>query len=235
VPRTDLAAAAVETRRAAGLGLVGVLVRPNHIGDAYLDDPAYDALYEAITETGVVLGVHEALGVRAPTIGRDRFESFAARHACSHPLEQMTAAAALFLGGVLERHPQMKVAFLESGTGWLPYWLHRLDEHREWMRADECAGLSLAPSEYFDRQCVISCDPDDALAAWVATQVGADHMIWASDFPHPDAQYPDAVDAFLTEVDEHGGLPEADLQQILWDTPLRFYGLADRFAAPATT
>jgi predicted TIM-barrel fold metal-dependent hydrolase len=235
VPRTDPAAAAVETRRAAGLGLVGVLVRPNHIGDAYLDDPAYDALYEAITETGVVLGVHEALGVRAPTIGRDRFESFAARHACSHPLEQMTAAAALFLGGVLERHPQMKVAFLESGTGWLPYWLHRLDEHREWMRADECAGLSLAPSEYFDRQCVISCDPDDALAAWVATQVGADHMIWASDFPHPDAQYPDAVDAFLTEVDEHGGLPEADLQQILWDTPLRFYGLADRFAAPATT
>ena len=233
VPRTDLDAAAAETRRAAEVGLVGVLVRPNHLTDSYFDDPAYDALYAAVADAGLVLAVHEALGVRGPTIGRDRFESFAARHACSHPLEQMTAATAMFLGGVFERHPELRVAFLESGTGWLPYWLHRLDEHREWMRDDECADLSLAPSEYFARQCVISCDPDDALAAWVATQIGADHMIWASDFPHPDAQYPDAVDAFLREVEVHGGLADSDLQQLLWQTPLEFYRLADRFAAPA--
>jgi uncharacterized protein len=233
VPRTDLVAATTEARRTAALGLVGVLVRPNHMGDAYLDDPAYDPLYEAVADVGLVLAVHEALGVRAPTIGRDRFESFAARHACSHPLEQMAAATALLLGGVLERHPALRVAFLESGSGWLPYWLHRLDEHREWMREVECANLSLAPSEYFARQCVVSCDPDDALAPWVTTQIGADHMIWASDFPHPDAQFPDAVEAFLREVDAHGGLADAALRRILWDTPLEFYRLADRFAAPA--
>jgi uncharacterized protein len=233
VPRTDLSAAAKEAARAAELGLVGVLVRPNHLGAAYFDDPDYDELYDAVVDADLVLAVHEALGVRGPTIGRDRFESFAARHAASHPLEQMTAAAALFLGGVFERHPDLRVAFLESGTGWLPYWLHRLDEHREWMHDDECADLSLAPSEYFARQCVISCDPDDALAAWVATQVGANHMIWASDFPHPDAQYPNAVEAFLHEVEEHGGLSEPDLAQILWDTPLDLYRLARRFATPA--
>ena len=109
----------------------------------------------------------------------------------------MTAAVALLLGGVLERHPGLRVAFLESGTGWLPYWLARLDEHREWMEDTECAGLSLTPREYFARQCVISSDPEDTLTAFVIGTVGADHVMWASDFPHPDAHFPDAVDVFL--------------------------------------
>ncbi len=227
VPQRAPVASVDVARQATDLGLVGVLVRPNHLGDQYLDGAAYDPLYDVLEETGLVLGVHEALGVRAPTIGRDRFESFAARHACSHPLEQMTAAAALLLGGVCERHPTLRVAFLESGTGWLPYWLARLDEHREWMESTECAGLSLSPSEYFARQCVISSDPEDTLASFVIDRVGADHVMWASDFPHPDAAFPDALDQFLRRL----GDAERDgpARRVLWDTPLAFYGLADRF------
>ncbi len=226
VPQRYPAETASAARHAAELGLPGVVVRPNHLADVYLDGAAFDPLYAVCEETGLVLGVHEALGVRAPTIGHDRFTGFAARHMCSHPLEQMSAAVALLLGGVLERHAMLRVAFLESGTGWLPYWLARLDEHREWMEATECAGLSLAPSEYFARQCVISSDPEDALAAFVVGEVGADHVIWASDFPHPDAHFPDAVDVFL------GGLAAVDYsarRAVLWDTPLAFYRLADRF------
>ena len=188
---------------------------------------SYDPLYDVLEETGLVLGVHEALGVRAPTIGRDRFEGFAARHACSHPLEQMAAATALLLGGVCERHPSLRIAFLESGTGWLPYWLARLDEHREWMETAECAALSLTPSEYFARQCVISSDPEDTLAASVIDRVGADHVMWASDFPHPDAAFPDALDQFLDRLGD--GVVATDTRRVLWDTPLAFYRLADRF------
>ncbi len=227
VPQRDPDRAAAEVRRAATLGMPGVIVRPNHVADVYLDDAAFDPLYDALEETGLVLGVHEALGVRAPTIGRDRFDGFAARHMCSHPLEQMTAAVALLLNGVLETHDELRVAFLESGTGWLPYWLARLDEHREWMEGSECAELSLSPREYFDRQCVISSDPEDTLAPFVIGAVGADHVIWASDFPHPDAHFPDAVDLFLA------GLADVDrdeTQAVLWDTPARFYRLETRFA-----
>ncbi len=229
VPQRDPTLAAAAARHATELGLVGVLVRPNHVGEHYLDHHSYDALFGVLAEAGLVLGVHEALGVRAPTIGRDRFEGFAARHACSHPLEQMAAAAAILLGGVCERHPLLRVAFLESGTGWLPYWLARLDEHREWMYDGECASLSLAPSEYFARQCVISSDPEDTLAEFVIGQVGADHVMWASDFPHPDAAFPDALDEFLAHLD--GGAVDDDLRRVLWQTPLDFYRLADRFAA----
>lgn len=229
VPR-DPARAVEEAEHVAELGLVGVAMRPNHLGGEYLDSPSWDPMYAVLERTGLVLAVHEALGVRSgTTIGSDRFRGFAARHMCSHPLEQMTAAVALLLGGVLERHPNLRVAFLESGTGWLPYWLARLDDHREWMRDSECADLSLSPSEYFARQCVISSDPEDALAGFTISQVGADHVMWASDFPHPDAAFPDAVDEFLEAI------PDVDddaRRAVLWDTPVRFYGLADRFPAP---
>jgi predicted TIM-barrel fold metal-dependent hydrolase len=228
VPR-DPGAATDEAERAIGLGLVGVTVRPNHIGGEYLDSEAWAPLYDALEDTGGVLAVHEALGVRAGvTIGSDRFTGFAARHACSHPLEQMAAATALLLGGVCERHPRLRVAFLESGTGWLPYWLARLDDHREWLHDTECAALSLAPSEYFARQCVISSDPEDALAAFSIEQLGADHVVWASDFPHPDAAFPGAVDEFLEHVPE---LDDDRRRAVLWDTPAAFYALADRFPA----
>ena len=231
-PLADPRLAAAEARRCAELGLVGVLVRPNRLYGRNLGDAAYGPLYDALETTGLVLAVHEGLGLKGPTVGADRFEGFALRHLCSHPLEQMTAMATLLLEGVLERHPSLRVAFLESGTGWLPYWLGRLDAHHEWMRDTECAGLPLTPTEYFRRQCVISTDPDDDLAAWTISRVGADHVVWASDFPHPDALYPDAVASFLEEAGEHG-LSGPPLDTVLWDTPARFYRVEDRFAGGA--
>ena len=97
------------------------------------------------------------------------------------------------------------------------------------MRETECAELTLLPSEYFARQCVISCDPEDTLAGWTVSRLGADHVIWASDFPHPDAAFPGAVAEFL----EDGGVDPTALPAVLWDTPLRFYGLAERFGPAA--
>jgi len=226
VPLGDPRLAAAEAARLATLGLVGALARPNFLYGRNLGDAAYDPLYEVLADDGLVLAVHEGLGVRGPTIGVDRFAGFTLRHVCSHPMEQMAAMASLMVDGALQRHPGLRVAFLESGTGWLPYWLSRLDQHRHWMRATECAALSLTPSEYFARQCVISCDPEDALVAIAAAHIGADHVVWASDFPHPDAVFPGAVDEFL----EHCGLPDAALNAILWTTPLEFYRLQQRFA-----
>jgi predicted TIM-barrel fold metal-dependent hydrolase len=230
-PIADPELAADETHRAAELGLVGMMVRPNHLYGRNLGDPAYDVFYDALEATGLVLSVHEGLGLRGATIGGDRFDGFALRHACSHPMEQMAAFASLMLDGALERHPALRVAFLESGTGWLPYWLARLDDHREWMAESETKDLSLSPSEYFARQCIISTDPEDPLAATTAARVGIDHLVWASDFPHPDAAYPDAVDEFLHHSPD---LTAEQLDALFWDTPLRFYRLEERFTTDPT-
>jgi predicted TIM-barrel fold metal-dependent hydrolase len=226
-PLADPERAAAETRRAGALGLVGMMARPNHLYGRNLGDRAYDPFYDALEETGLVLAVHEGLGLRGATIGRDRFDSFALRHACSHPLEQMAAMASLVLDGALERHPNLRVAFLESGTGWVPYWLARLDDHRAWMAGSETAGLTLSASEYFVRQCIVSSDPEDRLVANSVQALGAERIVWASDFPHPDAEFPGAVAEFC----EHAGaLDRRALDAVFWTTPLRFYGLESRFA-----
>ena len=229
LPLADVTRAEHEVKWCADASLVAVMARPNHLYGRNLGDPTYDGIHAAIAELGLVLAVHEGLGLRGPTIGADRFTGFAARHALSHPMEQMAAMASLVLDGALERHPSLRVAFLESGTGWLPYWLHRLDEHIEWLADTECDELSLSASEYFARQCVISSEAEDALAASVISAVGADHVLWASDFPHPDAVFPGSVGAFLANLEEHGA-PEEDAYDVLWSTPLDFYRLQDRIS-----
>ena len=223
VPLADVDLAVAEAEHAAALGLVGVLARPNHLYGRNLGDPYYDPLHAALADAGLVLSVHEGLGLRGATIGADRFTGFTARHLLSHPMEQMAAMASLVLGGALARHPDLRVAFLESGTGWLPYWLHRLDEHQEWMDPD-----AERASELFARQCVISTEADDALTGSVIEHVGADHVLWASDFPHPDALFPDAATTFVAEARAQG-ISDADLATVLWDAPLAFYALSERF------
>lgn len=224
LPLADPAAAAGEAKRCADLGLVAMMARPNFVYGRNLGDRAYDDAYAAINDAGLVLAVHEGLGLTGqPVIGSDRFAGFATRHALSHPMEQMAAMASLFLEGTLERHPSLRVAFLESGTGWLPYWLHRLDEHCDWMAETECDELELMPSEYFARQCVISSEAEDALVASVVVEVGADHVMWASDFPHPDAVFPGSARAFVENLGD-----TATTDAVLWSTPLSFYRLEGR-------
>jgi predicted TIM-barrel fold metal-dependent hydrolase len=142
-------------------------------------------------------------------------------------MEQMAAMTSLVFDGALDRHPNLRVAFLESGTGWLPYWLHRLDEHHEWMAETELDWLELTPSEYFARQCTISSEAEDALATTTIAAVGADHVMWASDFPHPDAVFPDSARVFAGNLAARGAT-EDEIQAVFWSTPLDFYRLRDR-------
>jgi predicted TIM-barrel fold metal-dependent hydrolase len=228
-PVLDMDDAVAEVARAKQLGIVAMMVRPNFLWGRNAGDRFFDPLYDALADAGLPLAVHEGFGVQAgPTLGADRFGGFTLRHMCCHPMEQMAAMASLVVDGAFERHPTLKVAFLESGTGWLPYWLARLDDHIGWMADSETKELSCSASEYFARQCVISSDPEDPLVARTLETVGADHVLWASDFPHPDAAFPDALDEFLHHNPSVG---PAELDALLWDTPVDFYALEGRVRA----
>src|SRR2546430_6827153 len=83
------------------------------------------------TELDMPLGVHGAPGIHLPKIGVDRFTNYIQVHCLSFPFDQMTAMTALVSGGVFDRHPKLRVAFLESGVGWVPYFIDRMHEHYE--------------------------------------------------------------------------------------------------------
>lgn len=68
------------------------------------------------------------------------------------------AFASLAAGGVLERHPRLRCAFLEGTCGWLPWWLWRLDEAWEKFGPGSEVQIGALPSEYFFRQCYVATD-----------------------------------------------------------------------------
>jgi len=203
------------------LGFRGAFMRPNPYGGRPIHHPVYDRLWNCAESLGVPIAVHEGLSDTMPTLGRDRFDNAAIRHVLSHPFEQMAACAGFVLAGVLERHPKLRVVFLESGCGWLPYWLERMDEHWETWRA-LLPLVRQPPSEYFRRQCMISMDPGEAIVEAVVRHAGEDLIVWASDYPHPDATFPGAVTKTLAVLEP---VPASVRRKILAENASRLYGL----------
>jgi len=150
----DIAGAVAETRRAVlELGMKAIFLRPNIYNDKPWHDPFYDPLWAACQELNVPVGFHETTGSRMKAAGTDRFQALGIAHISTHPMEQMLACMDIIMGGVMERFPRLRCAFLEANCGWLPFWLGRMDEHYEWREPyGEMTHLAAKPSEYFRRQ-----------------------------------------------------------------------------------
>jgi predicted TIM-barrel fold metal-dependent hydrolase len=141
----------------------------------------------------------------------------------ANPFDVMSSIAFLLAGGVCERFPEAKFIFLEANGGWLVPWLERLDHHcrkYHW----EVTNLSMLPSDYMKRQCWISFDPDESMLMTTARSplVGADRIIWASDYPHPDAKFPGVTEELAEALD---GLTFAQKREITSESAVALYGI----------
>jgi predicted TIM-barrel fold metal-dependent hydrolase len=212
-----------ELRRVASFGFKAVFLRPNPVKGRLLSDPSHEPFWTECENLDIAVGIHEGTHARVPSTGADRFSTRFAMHACSHPMEQMMAMLTLIEGGVLERHPKLRVAFLEAGCGWLPYWLWRLDEleykNLAWEVKDN---VKIKPSEYFRRQCFIAVEPDEPYLPELLNFIGEDNILFGTDYPHMD-HGPSIMDdvSNLRKT-----LPSRVLQKILWENAMRFYGLS---------
>jgi predicted TIM-barrel fold metal-dependent hydrolase len=158
-----------------------------------------------------------------PPLGSDRHPTnVLVLHAISHTLEQMLACAQLIGLGVLERHPGLRVVFLEAGGGWAPYWLARLD-HQVPSYHRYAPDLSLLPSEYFARQCWVSFEIDEATLPALVPFIGAERVVWGSDYPHADSTFPGAVKELHETI---APLPEETRRRILGANAAALYGLS---------
>jgi predicted TIM-barrel fold metal-dependent hydrolase len=143
--------------------------------------------------------------------------------AIANPVDVMSAICYITSGGVAERFPGAKFIFLEANGGWLVPWLERLDHHTRKFSWD-VPWLKMLPSEYFRRQCWISFDPDESMLAFTANSplCGADRIIWASDYPHPDAKFPGVTEE-LTEA--LAGLTDEQKRVITGGSACVLYGI----------
>ena len=227
LPMADAGDALAEARRCVEeLGFRGVWRRPEHLdGTPHLQDESYEPLWDYLEEAGVPLAIHPGLNGVVPVDElRRRFDDyFSAMHAADFVTEQMLALTTFVAYGILERHPGLRVAFLESGAVWALSYVHRLDEHAE-VFGFERAGLKLEPSDYFRRQCFVAVEEvEPGLEVMLAEY--PDSVVFASDYPHADGTFPGSTAGLLAS--ESLGAPnlENGLERVLLDNSLRLYGL----------
>jgi predicted TIM-barrel fold metal-dependent hydrolase len=215
-------------------GMRAIFIRPNPVNGRTIDHPDFAAFYAEVERMGVALATHEGAGVHLAQFGRGRYDTLFKLHVMSHAVENMGACLDLIVGGVLERHPGLRVAFLESGAGWAPFWLERMDAHWQgYFGPRDAPTLRMKPSDYFRRQCWISTEVDERFTSQVVAAFGDGRVTLGSDYPHGDGKFPRAIEEFL-KVET---LTEAQKRKVLWDNPVRLYGLereaARLGAAPA--
>ena len=220
----DPEAAEREVRRVAEEGVAGVFVPPFQWTRKPLGDPAHDRVFAAAQECELPLGIHPSLEPKWTAPGRfgdytsgkyGFFLNVTSADAVRH------AFTSLFQYGVFEKFPTLRIVILESGAGWVGYWLDRMDTvYASPQGFRTRALLAEKPSFYFRRQCWISADPDETSLAGIIPRVGADRFFWASDFPHPDHP-PDYVPELERLTRD---LPESAREGFLGANVLRAFG-----------
>jgi predicted TIM-barrel fold metal-dependent hydrolase len=222
VPLQSIDASRTELRRAHALGFRAAFLRPNPCLGRTITHPAHEPFWELAEELGMTIGIHEATSMVIDTLASDRkpFNPLV-MHAVSHAFEQMLAYAQLIAQGVMERHPNLRFVFLESGGGWATYWLYRLDEQVRGF-GGFCPEMKLLPSEYFARQCWISFEVDEHTLPVLAPVVGTDRIVWGTDYPHPDCTFPGMVKELRAAIAD---LPESDRARILGQNAVDLYRL----------
>jgi uncharacterized protein len=213
-----------EARRCAEeLGFRAVFLRANPLVNHQWHDDYYEPLWDALEELGLSLGFHESTGTGKRQIGERLEPNLLLRRVYAQPMEQMLALGSFCAGGVLARHPKLRVAFLEANCGWLPWLLWRLDEG--WEREGDvwAPDLTMAPSEYFKRQCVVSVEPDEIIVKDVIDRMGSNGIVFSTDYPHGDSKYPEAVDHFLKLP-----IPNDAKRNILWNNCAVYYAMLEK-------
>ena len=230
----DINDAIEETQRVVeDLGFKAVFLRSNIVTGKPWHDPYYDSLWDTLERLRIPLGFHQASGSGVPQLNRQWFGDRPGIHrAYGQPIGQMFAVGSFTAGGILERHPNLRVAFLEANCSWLPWLLWRLDEAYELEGDLDMTELKMMPSDYFKRQCVASVEPDEIPARYAIDFLGNDNLVYSTDYPHGDSRYPHATETFMKLP-----ISDEDRRKILWDNCAHFYrveGLLTAGAAQAS-
>jgi predicted TIM-barrel fold metal-dependent hydrolase len=223
----DPAAAAKELERAVHDGCRGAFVVPFTWSRLPHGHETHDPLFAAAQDLDVPIAIHPAF--EPPAIAGSRYTLMRK----ARLLSSVTAAdgvrhafTTLFDFGTFDRFPRLKIVVLESGAGWIGYWLDRIDAVYEATFIGERVPLAEKPSHYFRTRCWISADPDERMIPALVDRFGAERFFWASDFPHADH-----TADYAREVEELAGLlVEPARKRFLGENAKELYKITVRVA-----
>jgi predicted TIM-barrel fold metal-dependent hydrolase len=220
VPLWDphLAAKEIERCAAKGAKAVAFVENPYPLGLPSFPSGHWEPVFAAADATGVPLSMHigTSSGLMSPSPDATPSVGIAL---CG--INSMSALGDLIYSGVLEDHPNAKIALSEGGAGWVPYVLERLDY--TWHRSRyEGVNCSRPPSEVFAQHFWV-CMVADRYAIINRALIGLDKLCWECDFPHNDGNYPESRKVFADAVYD---VPDDEARQIGELNARRLYDFA---------
>jgi predicted TIM-barrel fold metal-dependent hydrolase len=174
-----------DLQRIKDAGLRGVMMPGLPAGDDDYDSPAFDEFWDAAIELGLPLSFHILTTRSDKTRGPNMNSFLSVVRGCQDIM------GLLVLGGVFERHPDLRIVCVEADAGWVPHFMYRMDHaykrHRYWLPAGQ--ELTRMPSEWFANN-IYTTFQDDWTAFRFADAMNWKRLMWANDFPHSDSTWP---------------------------------------------
>jgi predicted TIM-barrel fold metal-dependent hydrolase len=221
LPYGDIPAAIAEVHRVAKMGLRGLELSCSWDMEP-MWHPVWEPLWQAVNEVGLPLHFHTfptmPPSVREKAVGHTKRAALFTAVA-GFQMNLINILAAVIGAAVLERYPRLRISFGESGIGWLPYALDRMDF--EWEDRFHDLGLKMKPSDYWRRQCKATFQ-FDRIGTKMIEEIGEETLMWGSDYPHGDGVWPEST-KYIQE--QFGHLPAATTHKIVCENAGKFYGL----------
>lgn len=237
IPFWDVAAAVTEIRRCAAMGHKGILFtgEPQYFGQPLIGDPHWNPLWEVAVELDLPISFHIGSGDMAEGLVKTRVATYGRMAAFTELavdifLRNGLQLNDLLMSGVLARYPKIKFVSVESGIGWIPFVLEAMDyQFKGNSVAEEHPEFDRLPSEYFARNIYACYWFEQTAPRRLIDKIGADNVLFETDFPHPTSLYGDEVHARIK-----GGLSDCEesvRRKILWGNAQKLYKVGGPTAA----
>jgi predicted TIM-barrel fold metal-dependent hydrolase len=221
VASTRVVEEAVREIRDWGKSKWAVAVQPLLDNDMPVDHPSLEPIWQEAAAHDLAI-VHHSFTWSPPYFPgyQDMWDNVYMARLCSHPWGAMRFMAGFLAGGILDRHPGLRLAVLECGFGWLPFWVRRMDEQVGYV--GRTAKLKHLPSEHFAMGrvfCNIEAHEREPMFEMVTKALGDGVLMFGSDYPHYESWFPESVDKIL----EWSSPGEETRRKLFWDNAARCF------------
>ncbi|WP_329320946.1 amidohydrolase family protein [Streptomyces sp. NBC_01262] len=215
----ELCAAEVRRVSAKGCHSLTFTENPAVLGYPSFHDPYWNPLWKALSDTDTVMSVHIGssgkLAIPAVDSPPDVMITL-------QPMNIVSAAADLLWSQPVKDYPDLKIALSEGGTGWIPYFLDRVDRtfemHSAWTLQDFGGKL---PSEVF-REHFLTCFISDPMGIKLRHDIGIDNIAWECDYPHSDSMWPEAPEELMGVMNRYD-VNDSDIAKMTHENAMRWY------------
>ncbi len=232
LPYWDKAIMNREFRRIVDMGIKGVVLpdRPERVSEGYLGpdgkpNPFWEEVFQVCNDTGLAINFHLNGSLDAESAMWDHlgFDQRVPMSALIHHIGCAATMSNFMVSGVLDKYPRLKIGLIESGAGWVPFWLEGMEHQLRELRTRENRGLELTPTEYFKRNFWVSFWFETVGPTKLLDDIGADRLLFETDYPHPTSLYPGVQDKLVSVL---GNRDYATRKRILQDNAFELYNLS---------